>query len=112
MASPTGVALCKRFTNKYVPVVIGLRANIVRPYGADCTDRIDTVRRGRRTLLYPFSIKLKRRNIVNRHGNSPFSISIRHKQKQENTLQCSPVLLILYSYSVLSANQSRFTVCS
>ena len=45
MASPTGVALCKRFTNKYVPVVIGLRANIVRPYGADCTDRIDTVRR-------------------------------------------------------------------
>lgn len=74
MASPTGVALCKRFTNKYVPVVIGLRANNVRPYGVDCTDRIDTVRRGRRTLLYPFSIKLKRRNIVNRHGNSPFSI--------------------------------------
>ena len=48
MASPTGVTLCKRFTNKYVPVVIGLRANNVRPYGADCTDRIDTVRRGRR----------------------------------------------------------------
>ena len=43
MASPTGVTLCKRFTNKYVPVVIGLRANNVRPYGADCTDRIDTV---------------------------------------------------------------------
>ena len=39
-------------------------------------------------------------------------ISIRHKQKQENTYQCSPVLLILYSYSVLSADQSRFTVCS
>ena len=112
MASPTGVTSCKRFTNKYVPVVIGLRANNVRPYGTDCTDRIDTVRRGRRTLRYPFSIKLKRRNIVNRHGNSPFSISIRHKQKQENTLQCSPVLLILYSYSVLYANQSRFTVCS
>ena len=91
MASPTGVTLCKRFTNKYVPVVIGLRANNVRPYGADCTDRIypvcticpygadctdriDTVRRGRRTLRYPFSIKLKRRNIVNRHGNPPFSI--------------------------------------
>ena len=52
MASPTAVTLCKRFTNKYVPVVIGLRANNVRPYGADCTDRIDTVRRGRRTLLY------------------------------------------------------------
>ena len=60
--------------HKYVPVVIGLRANNVRPYGVDCTDRIDTVRRGRRTLRYPFSIKLKRRNIVNRHGNSPFSI--------------------------------------
>ena len=74
MASPTGVTSCKRFTNKYVPVVIGLRANNVRPYGTDCTDRIDTVRRGRRTLRYPFSIKLKRRNIVNRHGNSPFSI--------------------------------------
>ena len=43
MASPTGVTLYKRFTNKYVPVVIGLRANNVRPYGADCTDRIDTV---------------------------------------------------------------------
>lgn len=43
MTSPTGVTLCKRFTNKYVPVVIGLRANNVRPYGADCTDRIDTV---------------------------------------------------------------------
>ncbi len=43
MASPYGVTLCKRFTNKYVPVVIGLRANNVRPYGADCTDRIDTV---------------------------------------------------------------------
>lgn len=43
MASPTGVTLCKRFTNKYVPVVIGLRANNVRPYGVDCTDRIDTV---------------------------------------------------------------------
>ena len=71
---PYGVTLCKRFTNKYVPVVIGLRANNVRPYGADCTDRIDTVRRGRRTLQYPFSIKLKRRNIVNRHVNSPFSI--------------------------------------
>ena len=71
---PYGVTLCKRFTNKYVPVVIGLRANNVRPYGTDCTDRIDTVRRGRRTLRYPFSIKLKRRNIVNRHGNSPFSI--------------------------------------
>ena len=52
MASPTGVTLCKRFTNKYVPVVIGLRANNVRPYGSDCTDRIDTVRRGRRTLRY------------------------------------------------------------
>ena len=45
MASPTGVTSCKRFTNKYVPVVIGLRANNVRPYGTDCTDRIDTVRR-------------------------------------------------------------------
>ena len=43
MASPTGGTLCKRFTNKYVPVVIGLRANNVRPYGTDCTDRIDTV---------------------------------------------------------------------
>ena len=42
MASPTGGTLCKRFTNKYVPVVIGLRANNVRPYGADWTDRIDT----------------------------------------------------------------------
>ena len=31
MASPTAVTLCKRFTNKYVPVVIGLRANNVRP---------------------------------------------------------------------------------
>ena len=95
MASPTAVTLCKRFTNKYVPVVIGLRANNVRPYGADCTDRIDTVRRGRRTTVILHS-----------------QFSIRHKQKQENTLQCSPVLLILYSYSVLSANQSRFTVCS
>ena len=28
-----GATLCKRFTNKYVPVVIGLRANNVRPYG-------------------------------------------------------------------------------
>ena len=35
MAFPyRGVTLCKRFTNKYVPVVIGLRANNVRPYGA------------------------------------------------------------------------------
>ena len=33
MASPTAVTLCKRFTNKYVPVVIGLRANNVRPTG-------------------------------------------------------------------------------
>ena len=65
MASPYGVILCKRFTNKYVPVVIGLRANNVRPYGADCTDRIDAV---------SIQHKLKRRNIVNRHGNSPFSI--------------------------------------
>ena len=56
---PYGVTLCKRFTNKYVPVVIGLRANNVRPYGADCTDRIDTVRRGRRTLRFTFIIKLK-----------------------------------------------------
>lgn len=85
MASPTGVTLCKRFTNKYVPVVIGLRANNVRPYGADCTDRIDTVRRGRRTLRYPFSIKLKRRNIVNRHGNSPFSIFHSAQAKNRRT---------------------------
>lgn len=39
MASPTAVTLCKRFTNKYVPVVIGLRANNVRPYGVVCTNR-------------------------------------------------------------------------
>ena len=38
MASPYGVTLCKRFTNKYVPVVIGLRANNVRPYGYACAD--------------------------------------------------------------------------
>ena len=64
MASPTGVTLCKRFTNKYVPVVIGLRANNVRPYGADCTDRIDTVRRGRRTLRYSVIIECILRKLL------------------------------------------------
>ena len=56
MASPTGVTLCKRFTNKYVPVVIGLRANNVRPYGYARACGRHSVRRGRTPghLLLPF----------------------------------------------------------